>query len=385
MPSAEETREFGGEPVAAEIVETLPAVRAHEAIMAKGELSVEEITAQKHKIVEIMQAVMTEDVHYGRIPGIDKPSLFKPGAEAINVALRLAPVPVSERVFDGDHLTVFATVTLQHIPTGLVIAAGEGMCSSKESKYAYRQESRKCPACGAAAIIKGKAEYGGGWVCWKKKDGCGANFADGDTAIETQEAGKVANPDLPDTWNTVLKMADKRALIAAVLNGTAASDVFTQDVEDHPPATAPEPARSEPPEHRQNATAVPTPTSWPKVKDAIRACDNPDEAEALYGAFLRAATYHLYGKTSLKDITADERKVMLQKAAGAAVWLAEHEDETQDGPFNFYLEATMRQAWAAMLDGTLLEIPDYVPPEPPAPEVDEEAAELARQAFADPS
>jgi hypothetical protein len=34
-----------------------------------------------------------------------------------------------------------------------------------------------CPKCGAAAIIKGKAEYGGGWVCFKKKGGCGAKFA----------------------------------------------------------------------------------------------------------------------------------------------------------------------------------------------------------------
>jgi hypothetical protein len=32
--------------------------------------------------------------------------------------------------------------------------------------------------------------------------------------------------------NTVLKMADKRALLAAILNGTAASDVFTQDMEE---------------------------------------------------------------------------------------------------------------------------------------------------------
>jgi hypothetical protein len=42
----------------------------------------------------------------------------------------------------------------------------------------------------------------------------------------------VANPDLPDTHNTVLKMSNKRALVAAVLNVTAASEIFTQDVAD---------------------------------------------------------------------------------------------------------------------------------------------------------
>jgi hypothetical protein len=82
---------------------------------------------------------------------------------------------------------------------------------------------------------------------------------------------------------------------------------------------------------------------------------------------------------------------MLQKAAGAAVWLAEHEDETQDGPFNYYLEPTMRQAWAAMLDGVALEIPDYEPPptassaEAEAASYDEEAARLAAEVFSDAS
>ena len=33
-----------------------------------------------------------------------------------------------------------------------------------------------CPQCGQPAIIKGKEEYGGGWLCWKKEGGCGAKF-----------------------------------------------------------------------------------------------------------------------------------------------------------------------------------------------------------------
>ena len=42
------------------------------------------------------------------------------------------------------------------------------------------------------------------------------------------------NEDLADQYNTVLKMANKRSLVAAVLNSTAASDIFTQDIEDMP-------------------------------------------------------------------------------------------------------------------------------------------------------
>ena len=36
--------------------------------------------------------------------------------------------------------------------------------------------SDACPKCGAAAIIESKPEYGGGYVCWEKKGGCGAKF-----------------------------------------------------------------------------------------------------------------------------------------------------------------------------------------------------------------
>ena len=33
-----------------------------------------------------------------------------------------------------------------------------------------------CPVCGKDAIIQGKPEYGGGWLCYKQKGGCGAKF-----------------------------------------------------------------------------------------------------------------------------------------------------------------------------------------------------------------
>lgn len=43
---------------------------------------------------------------------------------------------------------------------------------------AQNTEGRPCPSCGQKAIIRGKAEYGGGFVCWKKMGGCGAKFDD---------------------------------------------------------------------------------------------------------------------------------------------------------------------------------------------------------------
>lgn len=39
--------------------------------------------------------------------------------------------------------------------------------------------AQNCPQCGKSrAVIKGKPEYGGGWLCFKKKGGCGATWQD---------------------------------------------------------------------------------------------------------------------------------------------------------------------------------------------------------------
>src|SRR5207237_247907 len=120
----------------------------------------------------------------------------------------------------------------------LLIAEGDGSCNSRESKYRYRQGERKCPSCGQATIIKGREEYGGGWVCFVKKGGCGAKFPTGDQAIEGRQVGRVINPAIADQVNTIQKMAAKRALIAATLLAVNASEFFTQDLEDIAPVQA---------------------------------------------------------------------------------------------------------------------------------------------------
>src|SRR3990167_5127721 len=203
------------------------------------ELTVEDLIAQMQKIRTVMEKVMVRDDpakgiagHYGVIPGTNKPTLLKPGAEKLCLLFRLDPEYATERVVEDGHLTAITTCTLYKITTGQRWGSGQAICSSKESKYAYRKGERICPECGQAAIIKGKEQYGGGWLCWNKKGGCGAKWPDGATVIESQNVERVDNPDLADTWNTIIKMACKRALVAAVLNVTAASDIFTQDIEE---------------------------------------------------------------------------------------------------------------------------------------------------------
>lgn len=219
-------------------METALAVARQDQDMVGGAMSVRELRGQVNLIQEAMKECMQDGTHYGLIPGCgDKPALLKAGAEKLCFLFRLAArFELSERVEDSGHYTVGIKCTLHHISSGVFIAEGLGMCSSHESKYAFRKLERKCPSCGKDAIIKGQEQYGGGWICWKKKDGCGAKFFEGDPAIESQQMGRVSNPDLPDQYNTVLKMAQKRALVAATLIGTAASDIFTQDIEDMAPA-----------------------------------------------------------------------------------------------------------------------------------------------------
>lgn len=202
----------------------------HEASM---ELSVDQVIQRVQKVQEITKKVMKEGTHFGRIPGAgDRLVLLKPGAQILLTTFMLAPSFEVRQEWDGPHLTVTSICTLRHIPTGNIVGSATAMCSTREAKYGYRAAARKCPQCGAEAIIKGKAEYGGGWICFGRKGGCGAKFTDDDAAITGQTTGRVDNPDLADTYNTVVKMSNKRAMNDAILNATSASDIFTQDVEE---------------------------------------------------------------------------------------------------------------------------------------------------------
>lgn len=231
------------------------------ATMSEGEFE-QRLVALKRgqdRIKRIKQELMEEDAHYGVIPGTKKPTLLKPGAEVLCSIYSLRPdfIPTLE-AGDGvsaPHLRVTMRCEL-HLGdiAGPVVAVGYGSANSWERKHRYRRGERACPACGVVGqIIKGKEEYGGGWLCWKKNGGCGAKWPDGSTEIESQQVSDVENPDPYDLENTLVKMAKKRAHIDAALTGTASSDLFTQDMEDagprekdHAPARKPAPATPEP-------------------------------------------------------------------------------------------------------------------------------------------
>jgi hypothetical protein len=237
-------------------------------------VSVDEAVAQVEAKHDFFKRVMREGDHYGVIPGTStKPALLKPGAELLlsNMGLQKvlvdADAPTIDYGEDGrEGLIRYRRICQIYRQIGpapedrMLVAQAEGSCSSREVKYRWRTSGASCPQCGnALRMSKDKPE----WYCWRKKGGCGETYPAAQFSFE-----KIANPDLADLENTILKMADKRALVAATLLATGCSDIFTQDIEDSAP-----PADEADPEPQRPANAprgeAPANTRTGAVRDAL--------------------------------------------------------------------------------------------------------------------
>lgn len=201
-------------------------------------MTMQAVIERRNAIVEFTRKAMKVNVDFGIIPGTGtKPTLLKPGAEKLCTLFGLsARFSITDKIedwtgsqHDGEPMFYYSykcALWYGNRP----VAEGEGSCNSHEKKYRYRNGERICPKCGKANIRKSK--QGGGWYCWAKLGGCGATFEDGDATIESQSVGQVLNLDIADQVNTIQKMAQKRALIAATLLAVNASEFFTQDMDD---------------------------------------------------------------------------------------------------------------------------------------------------------
>ena len=167
-----------------------------------------EVLAAQEQVRALVQQTLKKDRDYGIIPGTKKPTLLKPGAERINAAFGVAvrykivaseidhdrPVAWTKRKaqyksgkfvgyeeISGNSVGLYRYVVdcelIQRAP-GVIIGQGIGSCSTMESKYVDRPR---------------------------------------------------------EVENTILKIAEKRGLIAATLNAYGLSDQFTQDMEDAEP------------------------------------------------------------------------------------------------------------------------------------------------------
>ena len=200
--------------------------------------AIEAVKTMANIVFALRNDVLKKDMDYGVIPGTgDKPTLLLPGMEKLMRALNAVPDYIERSVIRDYDRPLFHyeyECRLIDADTGIAIPGGRGigLCTSMESAFRWRQSERVCPTCGKATIIKGKAEYGGGWLCFARKGGCGAKFSAGDQSIEGQSTGRIENPDIFDQVNAIMKRAKKRALGDAIKGAANVSEFFTVDLED---------------------------------------------------------------------------------------------------------------------------------------------------------
>lgn len=135
---------------------------------------------QIHLLKDFVSSQLQEGSDYGRVPGCGpKPALLKPGAEKLLRLFNLGSRIISKQEmidWDKKRATFCYCIEIFNLKTGQAIAQCEGYTSSEERKYA-----------------KG---------------------------------------DMGSQLNTLSKMAQKRAMVGAVLIATSASDFFVADIED---------------------------------------------------------------------------------------------------------------------------------------------------------
>ena len=128
---------------------------------------------------------LKRDVDFGVIPGTKSPSLYKSGAEKVCMAYGL----------------------LQHYTT-------ESKIEQYDSKGCFFYYLVKCELVKIA------------------NDGKEYIFTTGYGSANTAERRNGKNANTPDAINACVKMAQKRAMVAAALSISGLSDLFTQDIED---------------------------------------------------------------------------------------------------------------------------------------------------------
>lgn len=192
--------------------------------LADYAMSVNSMLRQVKVIQDTLNTVMKEGEHYGKIPGCGpKPTLLKPGAEKISATFHLAPsYEIVTTDFVNGHREYQVTCTLKHTITGFEVGQGVGSCSTMESKYRFRTRDIDT----GLPIPKDYRDNKGAY----REQGYKATKIGDKWAWVKSERTEHDNP--ADYYNTCLKMAKKRAHVDAVLTATAASDIFTQDIEE---------------------------------------------------------------------------------------------------------------------------------------------------------
>lgn len=208
-------------------------------------------------IQEVMAAVMKKDTHYGVIPGCKQPSLYKAGSEVLLTTFRIAVSVHVEDLSTDDAIRYRVRTVGTHQGSGVVVGEGIGECSSNETKYKWRRCYLK-QEFDATPETRRRISF--------KENKNKPNSPYENMEVRTEPA---------DIANTILKMAKKRAQVDMTLTATAASDIFTQDIEDLPEEVQAEIAE-------QDRTTKPAAT-----REGLRMQDFPADRQKEIGAWAK--------------------------------------------------------------------------------------------------
>ncbi len=176
------------------------------------------VSSWYNNFVQFSKEILKKDIDYGIIKGVSKkPSLFKPGAEKLKFVYGLgAEFEVVEKNEDASRYFIDYTYkcTIKS-KEGQILAQCEGNVNSYETKYRYLWKARPKPADDVMEEMK--------------NEGTG-RFRKANERWQWQE--RQQNKDIFSLKNTIIKMAQKRAFVGAMLLATGASEFFTQDLED---------------------------------------------------------------------------------------------------------------------------------------------------------
>jgi hypothetical protein len=194
-------------------------------------VSVSELLAAQTELTTLIAKGLQDGVDYGIPPGAKKHTLYKPGGERIMKAFGChAEYTVVEKEVDHDREFSYSKL----VWNDRTRRKEPGPESKTTGLYAYTIECKVYSSTGACV-------------------GSGLG------SCSTMESKYIDRPR--DLQNTVLKMAQKRAMIAAVLNTFGLSDRFTQDIEDahdvpqtHVEQVKQQYKQSAPPQQREGAS-----------------------------------------------------------------------------------------------------------------------------------
>jgi hypothetical protein len=234
-------------------------------------MEVAQAIARRKGVVSLVHSeVWQEGIHSGAVGSTDKKTLLKAGAEMLGTFFGLTPrfVLQADSIEDwtgechGGEPLFYYRYICQLWRGDMLVAEGAGSCNSRESKYRYRWVGEfDIPAGMDKASLKKRGgkesqfdfavdeaktggKYGKPPEYWQQfRDA----IAKG-TAVKVQKemrngqrrpaweidttVYRIPNDDITSQVNTIDKMAQKRALVAATLLAVNASEFFTQDLED---------------------------------------------------------------------------------------------------------------------------------------------------------